>query len=270
MHGTSDGRSRASLTSLFEIHRGEGPLLATSLHDAHEVRESLLPCLALGDAERLREEDPFTGLWTSICPNRIVPRRSRFEVDLNRAPTQAIYRRPADAWGLQVWQMPLSDVAVRTTMREYRAFYAAVHEVLEDLEARHGKFVVLDLHSYNHRRAGATAAPAEQEQNPDINVGTGSLDRARFGHIVDRFMADLRRHEVLGRRLDVRENVRFQGGYLCRWVHEHFPVTGCALAIEVKKIFMDEWTGEAHPEALAAVQTALAATVPGLLEELSV
>ncbi|HEY6722380.1 MAG TPA: hypothetical protein VI197_00070, partial [Polyangiaceae bacterium] len=97
-----------------------------------------------------------------------------------------------------------------------------------------------------------------------------SLDRARFGHIVDRFMADLRRHEVLGRRLDVRENVRFQGGYLCRWVHEHFPVTGCALAIEVKKIFMDEWTGEPHPEALAAVQTALAATVPGLLEELSV
>lgn len=228
-----------------------------------------MPFLALSDAERLREEDPFTGRWTTICPNRIIPRRSRFEVDLNRAPTQAVYRNPSDAWGLEVWHTPLSDAAIRTTMREYRAYYAAVLEILEDLEDRYGKFVVLDLHSYNHRRDGAHAPPAAQEQNPDINVGTGSLDRARFGHIVDRFMADLRNHEVLGRRLDVRENVRFQGGHLCSWVHEHFPVTGCALAIEVKKIFMNEWTGEPDPEALQAIHTALAATVPGLLEELS-
>lgn len=254
---------------LFEIHRGQGPLLATSVHDAHEIRESLLPFLALTRAERLREEDPFTSLWTNICPNRIVPRRSRFEVDLNRAPAQALYRNPSDAWGLQVWHTPLSDAAVRETMREYRAFYAAVLEILEDLEAHYGKFVVLDLHSYNHRREGALAPPAAQDQNPDINVGTGSLDRTRFGHVVDRFIADLRDREVLGRPLDVRENVRFQGGHLCRWVHEHFPVTGCALAIEVKKFFMDEWTGEPHPGSLAAIQAALASTVPGLLEELS-
>ena len=32
---------------------------------------------------------------------------------------------------------------------------------------------------------------------------------------------------------------------------------------------VNEWTGEPHPEALRAIQTALAATVPGLLEELS-
>jgi len=90
MHGAPHPQSRASLTSLFEIHRGQGPLLATSVHDGHEMRESLLPLLALSDAERLREEDPFTSQWTSVCPNRIVPRRSRFEVDLNRAPSQAI------------------------------------------------------------------------------------------------------------------------------------------------------------------------------------
>lgn len=269
MHGTPHRRSRASLTSLFEIHRGQGPLLATSLHDAHEVRESLLPFLALSDADRLREEDPFTGQWTTICPNRILPRRSRFEVDLNRPPAQAVYRAPSDAWGLTVWRTPLPDAAIRTSMHEYRAYYAAVLELLEELEASYGKFVVLDLHSYNHRRAGAHEPPAAQEQNPDINVGTGSLDRSRFGHVVDRFITDLRAHEVEGRPLDVRENVRFQGGYLCRWVHEQFPVTGCVLAIEVKKFFMDEWTGEPHPRAMSAVQAALAATIPGLLEELT-
>lgn len=269
MHGTPRRRTRASITSLLEIERGHGPLLAVSLHDAHHVRKSLQPFLALSDAERRREEDPFTHQWTTICANRVVPRRSRFEFDLNRAPAQALYRNPADAWGLHVWRTPLPDAAVQKTMREYRACYAAIREILEDLEATYGKFVVLDLHSYNHRREGALAPPAAQEQNPDVNVGTGSLDRSRWGRVVDRFMTDLSGQEVLGRRLDVRENVRFQGGQLSRWVHELFPVTGCVLAIEVKKFFMDEWTGEPHPGALPAIQAALAATIPGLLEELS-
>jgi len=270
MHGTPrPRRARSSPTSLFDVERGPGPLFATSLHAAHDVRDSLRPFLALNGAERLREEDPFTDLWTAVCPNRIVPRRSRFEVDLNRPPTQALYRNPSDAWGLQVWRAPLPDASVLETMREYRAYYAAVREVLEDLEARHGKFVVLDLHSYNHRREGELAAAAAQSDNPDVNVGTGSMDRTRWGHLVDRFIADLERQQVLGRRLDVRENVRFQGGHLSRWVHEHFPVTGCALAIEVKKFFMNEWTGEPEPGALPAIQSALAATLPGVLEELA-
>lgn len=261
-------RTRSALTPLLEIERGSGPLLATSIHDAHTIRDSLHPHLELTDSERLREEDPFTGLWATVCPNRVVARRSRFEVDLNRAPAQALYKKPEDAWGLRVWRTPLSDAAVAKTMSEYRAYYSAVQEILEDLEREYGRFVVLDLHSYNHRRDGALAPPADPRLNPDVNVGTGSMDRARWGHLVDRFITDLGAQSVLGHRLDVRENVRFQGGYLCRWVHDHFPVTGCALAIEVKKFFMDEWTGEPEAAALAAIQSALAATLPGLVEEL--
>lgn len=261
-------RSRSSLTPLLEIERGHGPLFATSIHDAHAMRDSLIPHLELSDAERLREEDPFTGLWATVCPNRVVARRSRFEVDLNRAPSQALYKKPEDAWGLRVWRTPLSDASVAKTMSEYRAYYAAVLEILEDLEREYGRFVVLDLHSYNHRREGALAPPADPRKNPDVNVGTGSMDRARWGHVVDRFIADLGAQSVLGRRLDVRENVRFQGGHLCRWVHDHFPVTGCALAIEVKKFFMDEWTGQPETAALTAIQAALAATLPGLEQEL--
>lgn len=270
MHGTPRSRrARSSPTSLFDIERGHGPLFATSLHAGHHVRDTLLPFLTLSDAERLREEDPFTDVWTAVCPNRVIPHRSRFEVDLNRPPTQALYRNPSDAWGLAVWREPLSDAMVAETMREYRAYYAAVREVLEDLEASYGRFLVLDLHSYNHRREGEFAATAAQSENPDVNIGTGSMDRARWGHVVDRFIADLERKTVLGRSLDVRENVRFQGGYLARWVHEHFPVTGCTLAIEVKKFFMNEWTGEPEPGAVPAIQAALAATIPGLLEELA-
>ena len=57
--------------------------------------------------------------------------------------------------------------------------------------------------------------------------------------------------QVAGRPLDVRENVRFKGRQLAAFVHERFPTTGCALAIEVKKTFMDEWTGVVDEEHLA-------------------
>ncbi|MGH7128228.1 MAG: N-formylglutamate amidohydrolase, partial [Planctomycetaceae bacterium] len=86
---------------------------------------------------------------------------------------------------------------------------------------------------------------------------------------VERFIADLRRFDVLGRRLDVRENVRFRGGHFPGWIHETFPDCGCALAIEVKKVFMDEWTGEVDARRFDALRAALASTVPGVLEELS-
>src|SRR6187399_1415520 len=144
MQGTPRRRTRSALTPLLEIERGNGPLLATCIHAAHAIRDSLHPHLELTDAERLREEDPFTGLWATVCPNRVVARRSRFEVDLNRAPTQALYKKPEDAWGLRVWRTPLSDAAVAKTMSEYRAYYSAVQEVLEDLEREYGRFVVLD------------------------------------------------------------------------------------------------------------------------------
>ena len=73
---------------------------------------------------------------------------------------------------------------------------------------------------------------------------------------------------VRGRRLDVRENVRFRGGELSRWVHRRFAGRGCALAIEFKKVFMDEWTGALDEQHLEELREALASVVPALIEEL--
>jgi hypothetical protein len=88
-------------------------------------------------------------------------------------------------------------------------------------------------------------------------VGTGSLDRDRWGALVDRFMGDLGAQQVKGHPLDVRENVRFKGGHLARWVHARYPGVGCALAIEMKKFYMDEWTGRADPDVVVAIGRAL-------------
>jgi hypothetical protein len=151
----------------------------------------------------------------------------------------------------------------------YDAFYATMARILTHLAERFGKFVVFDLHSYNHRRSGPSGAPADAAANPEVNVGTGTMrDRATWAPLIERFIADLSSAELLGRHLDVRENVRFRGGHLGRWTHETFPDEGCVLSIEFKKFFMDEWTGELDEAQHAAIGRALAGTVPGVLEEL--
>ncbi len=253
---------------LWDLTLGDGPIMATANHDGHELRQEVAALTALSEEQRLREEDPYTGEWTHIAPTRIVARRSRFEVDLNRPRKTAVYRRPEDAWGLALWKAALPEDVVIRSLAEHDAFYDELERIFSD-KARLGCFVVLDLHSYNHRRDGPDAPPADPSGNPEVNIGTGTMDRARWGRLVNRFIAELSGFDFLGRHLDVRENVKFVGRQLPHWVHTRFPTKGCAIAIEVKKFFMDEWTGELYSPEHEALKNAFAATLPGLLEELA-
>jgi len=245
------------------------PVAAAALHDGHALRDEVGAAMALDDAERLREEDPFTACWARVVETRFIGLRSRFEVDLNRPRDAAVYRCPKDAWGLEVWrESPPPDELVETSLRQYDAFYDAAYEALSRLHDAWGRFVVLDLHSYNHRRDGPDASPADPAANPEVNIGTGSLCREHWAPVVDRLIADLRGPDVTGHILDVRENVKFQGGHFSRWVHEQFPGSGCAVAIEFRKSFMDEWSGEPDEERVGAIGRLLAGTIPGLVSTL--
>jgi N-formylglutamate amidohydrolase len=253
---------------LYQLTLGDGPVVAAAIHHGHAVRQDVAQLLSLSPQERLREEDPFTGRWTAIAPTRVVVHRSRFEVDLNRPLDKAVYRDPSDAWGLDVWKWPPPERVLARSEADHRRFYDMLHELLAGLVRRYGRVVMLDLHSYNYRRAGPGAPPEAAQANPEVNVGTGTMDRGRWASVVDRAIRDLRAFDGHERPLDVRENVRFFGGYFPRWIHETFPDTVCALAIEVKKFFMDEWTGELDERQFAHVGAALASIVPGLCEEL--
>ncbi len=256
-----------ALDSSVVLDEGDGPIVATAIHDGHALRPECAERMALAETIRLREEDPYTGRIARLFPASLVVTRSRFEVDLNRPRDTAVYIKPADAWDLEVWSAPPPRELVERSLAEYDAFYAELERVLRDREQRYGRFVVLDIHSYNHCREGAGCA-ADPAANPEINVGTGSVDRARWGALVDRFCRELSAASVHGRALDVRENVKFQGGHMSRWIHRTFPSTGCALAIELKKTFMDEWTGTVNDVHLAELGRALVSTMPGLLESL--
>lgn len=254
---------------IWKIEKGHGPLAATAIHDGHAMREELVPYLALDDAGRLREEDPFTGLWATMAPTYVVGLRSRFETDLNRPRDKAVYRVPEDAWGLHVWKEALPDHVAARSLAEYDAFYSALEELYGEMARQYGAFVVYDLHSYNHRRAGPEGPTADAEGNPQVNIGTGTMQhRDRFAGVIERFKADLAGYDFPGGRLDVRENVKFFGGNHPRWAHERFPRAACVVAIEFKKFFMDEWTGEPDMPLVEAIGQALAATAPGVLAEL--
>jgi N-formylglutamate amidohydrolase len=255
-------------SELWDVRGDDSPIVATAIHTGHALRPEIAAAMKLDEATRLLEEDPHTDYLGGELPFLIAARRSRFEVDLNRPRDQAVYRTPDDAWGLDIWGTPLSDELVADSLAIYDAFYELLRGTLTAAAAAHGRFVVVDMHSYNHRRSGPSEPPAPETDNPEINVGTGTLDRERWGSLVDRFMADLGDQDFLGRRLDVRENIRFRGGHMSRWIHENFPGSGCALAIECKKIFMDEWTGEVNDEAMTALRAAIGATLPGLSAEL--
>ena len=248
---------------------GTNPLLATAIHDGHLISEDLVSLFALNESDQLREEDPFTAIWTSITGNSIIAHHSRFEFDLNRPPEKAVYIMPSDAWGLEVWKTkPPASIITRSQQR-YAEIYQNFHAAITELVKRYNGLVVFDLHSYNHRRHGPNAPPEDKTMNPEINLGTGTMDRTYWGSLVDRFKMELQEYDFFDRHLDVRENIKFKGGYFSRWIHENFKESVCCLSIEAKKFFMDEWTGEPDHSIINAIGEALKETVPGVLEELS-
>lgn len=245
-----------------------GQLVATAIHTGHDLRPAVAEAMVLDEQTRFREEDPFTDRIGERMPARVVMHRSRFEVDLNRPRKDAVYRTPEDCWDLEVWRdNPLDEKLVEGSLELYDEFYAQLAARLDEVAAR-GPFVLYDVHSYNHRRDGADFDPSPQEENPDVNVGTGSLDRELFGPVVDAFISALDEVDTSGGRIDVRENIRFKGANLARWTHERYPGVGCVLALEFKKTFMDEWTGEPEDAEISGLAAALEKTVAPVLEAL--
>ena len=240
---------------LWTVQCGDGPIVATAIHDGHDLREEVAAAMKLSRPDRLREEDPFTGQAIVDVPTHIIAHRSRFEFDLNRGPDGAIYETPEQAWGLDIWHGPLNGKLVERSLTIHQAYYRMLGHLLDDIAAQHPRFAVLDVHSYNPRRDGPGGDATPQEAAPDINIGTFSMPREHWAFLLDPLMEAMRAFDFNGRKLDVRENVAFQGkGEQTRFVHDRYPHRGCAIAIEFKKFFMDEWTGEPDPAELDAMR----------------
>ena len=224
----------------FTIVDRSTPILAFALHDGHWIDESLRAYLLLDEQGRAREEDPYTGYMIADLPvTTVVVHTSRFQLDLNRVKDKSVYARPEDAWGLNVWS-GLPVAAIEEQHARYDAFYNRVRVLTEEAIKMHGYFLILDVHSYNHRRE-SPFKEADQETHPEINLGT-FYNKERWLSLCDSYNSFLSESSILGHQPDVRQNVIFKGGAFAQWVTDQFGNYGPVLSIEFKKSFMDEWT----------------------------
>ena len=244
---------RDLLISISSFGDDSVPILATAIHNGHFMPAELLANCGVSEADRLREEDPHTGEMAALFPNHIILQTSRFAIDLNRPLEKAVYLEPADCWGLPVRARPLADDLLASLREDYASWYKLLRYHVERLLARHPFLVVLDLHSYNHRRGGPLAEPDPQATNPDIIIGRSNLRQHHYP-AAQALRELLDGRSYLGKALDCRLDVKFTGGHLSRWLNLNYPDSLICLAVEFKKTFMDEWSGRVDRDAFAQLK----------------
>lgn len=221
------------------------PIVCTAIHNGHDVSVPVLDNLGITEEERLREEDPYTSCFTLMSQNRIIQHKSRFEYDLNRQRDKAFYLVPQDAWGLSVRKREPEQRVIEKCLNQYDVFYRRVNCLFQEMLKTFDCLFVMDIHSYNHQREGADKPFDNLEENPEVILGTNNMPEKWFS-LVEMIREELTKYDYFGRKIDVRINVKFSGGHFSRWVHDSFPGKVFCLAIEFKKIFMNEWTGELY------------------------
>lgn len=230
------------LVSSFTFGDESLPLLATAIHNGHYLPSELERICGISEQERLREEDPYTGEFAGLFPNHVVVKTSRFAIDLNRPPHRAVYQKPEDCWGLKARTQAIPDEVLGRLNQDYQSWHKLMEYQIDRLLKRHQFLVVLDLHSYNHRRGGPQADPDPQENNPDIIIGRSNLLEKHYPASAS-LRGILGSQTYLGKPLDCREDVKFPGGDFPRWLNAKYPDRLICLAIEFKKTFLDEWSG---------------------------
>lgn len=243
------------------------PLMVMAIHNGHQIMRDVQPHLSIDEFARLHEEDPYTEFLADIASNTIVNHSSRFEVDINRPKDRAIYKKPEWAWGLKVYKDKVPDGMYQDIYQNYDEFYYWLKQITDQLIERHGYFIIYDIHTYNFRRKGPGKQEANPEENPEINIGTGRWGTQNWREVSEKFCQMLSSYQYLGRSLDVRENVKFKGGFLSEWIYNQYGNNAFVLAIEFKKFFMDEWSGAVDILQLKELRNAIAGTVPEILKK---
>ncbi len=215
------------------------PLVCTAIHAGHQFRNSLKPKCELSESERLYEEDPFTDQLIQAMPITLVAKDSRYEYDLNRPLANCIYTK---AWGKNVWTKKLSVKERQKSIEKHQTYYQILDVLISQIENRFDAAIIFDVHSYNHLR--------RDEYTPTFNIGSEQIDLDRWQEVVDLTLTRLDNIELPNMPVTSKENAVFYGrGYLVSHINSRFQNT-LVLPLELKKVFMDELSGEAYPMVL--------------------
>ena len=242
------------------------PQLFLAIHNGHNMSENIKQKIGISELDRMREEDPYTEFFINDKENFIIQNTSRFEYDLNRMPDKAIYRIPENCWGLPIYpREQLTNDEVIISQSNYDTFYTNLINIIDNFLECFDKIIVWDIHSYNHRRNGDGAIFDPDEQNPEIILGTNNYKymsrdwEPLVNKIEELFKSHTFKGDFVNRALkqdylDVRQNVKFPGGYLSQFLNKKYADRVCCVAVEFKKIWMNEWTQEIDEECFSLLK----------------
>lgn len=267
------------MENIFHINY-EIPILYLAIHNGHQLRESLKQIIGLPDTDRIREEDPYTEKFINDKKNYIIQYTSRFEYDINRIKENSVYKNPDDCWSLNIYPTQnISENEIALSLKKYDDFYHNIQNCIEDFLKRFDKLFIWDVHSYNHRRNGINADFDKNEENPDIILGTNryAFMPEKWKTLINKLENNLNTFNFsqkfpnradIDLPFDVRQNVKFPGGNLSKFINSKYGDRVCCTAIEFKKIWMNEWTQETDELCFKELKTAFDSCEPLILDEI--
>jgi len=223
------------------------PYACAAVHDGHQFSKDLWEKCLHTDYDRWYEEDPSTAEMISGLPITIVGMDSRFEYDLNREPSKAIYET---AWGKELWKEPLTRAEKERALEKHDNFYRVVLALVVKLEELFGSVVFYDMHSYNWKRWDRPV--------PVFNIGTEKIDNDKFHTAVMQWQEALEKINLpITQPVECKINDVFDGaGWFLRYVTQN-SLNTLVLATEVSKIYADELTYRINPEVVHALRDQL-------------
>ncbi|MEH0154186.1 flavohemoglobin expression-modulating QEGLA motif protein [Limibacter armeniacum] len=212
------------------------PFAGIALHNGNQLREELQEKCALTEEERWYEEAPYSLDMISSLPIVLAGNDSRFEYDLNRPESKAVYKT---AWNKEVWNKNLTKKEKDLSLEKHRTFYQILDTLIQVLENKFSAVLVFDIHAFNHKRI--------DHPTPTFNVGTELLDDTHYRKDINFFLKELKRIKLPSIDVSAAENeVFFGNGYLLEHLSEKFAKT-LVFSTDVKKVYCNEETGEVYP-----------------------
>lgn len=246
----------------FTLQRGRAPLLVSLPHDGIVVPEKLLRRMR-PSARAVPDTDwhvsRLYGFARELGASILIPRYSRYVIDLNRSPDDSSLYPGRNTTGLcpavqfsgePVYfddEAPGPEEIAERTERYWRPYHAALVEELDRLRELHGHAVLWEGHSIRSQ-----VPFLFDGRLPDLNLGTADGSSCS-SWLQSRLLG------VCASQVDYTWviNGRFKGGYITR--HYGDPASGIdAVQLELaQSTYMDEDSTAYQPARAGALQALL-------------
>ncbi len=257
------------------LRRGSAPLLVSVPHDGTAIPDAIATRMT-ESARAVPDTDwHIARLYAFVSRFRasmIVPRYSRYVVDLNRPPDDVSLYPGQNTTGLcpavqfsgePVYRdglAPGNDEIVRRVERYWRPYHTALRQELDRLRERHGRVLLWEGHSIR-----GEVPFLFDGRLPDLNLGTASgasCSPALRAALTDVLSAQDEFDWVI--------DGRFKGGYITR--HYGRPADGVeAVQLEIsQRVYMDETTRVYDDARAARVQALIERLLRAAVETLGV